>query len=162
MSSDRADADPRIDEVSVRIKAVPERLWDLVSDVTRMGQWSPECFRCIWLSPRRSVVPGARFVGFNRRGPMVWATLNRVEQAERGRAFSFRTTTNGTLWSYRMEPAGRGETLLIERRDTSKMRRWITKPFNNLFLGGDAGRPEEMRSGMRETLERIKVVAEKG
>jgi len=148
-----------LDEVSLRIDATPEMVWDLISDMTRMGQWSPECFRCVWLG--RSRGPGARFIGFNRRGPVVWATANKVEEAERGKVFSFRTTTNGTVWRYLLEPADKG-TIVTEQRDTSGKRAWISDPFAAVLLGGRASHAEELRSGMRQTLERIKTAAEQG
>ena len=31
------------DEVTIEIAATPETVYDLVSDITRMGEWSPEC-----------------------------------------------------------------------------------------------------------------------
>ncbi|MQA13303.1 MAG: hypothetical protein GEV09_03775 [Pseudonocardiaceae bacterium] len=33
---------PTRDEVTVQLAAAPERVWELVSDITRMGEWSPE------------------------------------------------------------------------------------------------------------------------
>ncbi len=27
----------------------PERVYALLADVTRMGEWSPECVRCQWM-----------------------------------------------------------------------------------------------------------------
>jgi hypothetical protein len=42
----------------------PEDLYDMVSDVTRMGEWSPVCTACWWddgLGPQ----PGAWFTGRN-------------------------------------------------------------------------------------------------
>ncbi len=148
-----------MDEVSIFIQAAPERVWELVSDVRRMGEWSPECFRCMWLGRRRGPVPGARFVGFNRRGFVCWPTLNRVEQAERGRSFLFLTTTSGVRWGYRMEPVDDG-TELVEHRDTSHSKRWVVKPFAELLLGGEDRHADELRAGMRQTLERIKAAAE--
>jgi hypothetical protein len=36
-------------EARLRIDAAPERVYDLVSDITRMGEWSPENLCGHWL-----------------------------------------------------------------------------------------------------------------
>ncbi|MEV0756478.1 NAD(P)-binding domain-containing protein [Streptosporangium sp. NPDC050280] len=148
------------EEVSIWIDADPHVVWDLISDVTRMGQWSPECRRCFWIGGRRGV--GARFVGINRRGWVTWVTTNEVEQAEPGKSFAFRTATNGVRWSYRLEQDG-GGTLLTERWDVSGQsagQRKRTASFANLALGGYEGHTEELRDGIHKTLERVKAAAE--
>ncbi|MET9350276.1 SRPBCC family protein [Streptomyces termitum] len=149
------------EEVTVRIAASPETVWDLVSDVTRMGDWSPECRRCAWRGEERGV--GARFTGHNRRGRVRWVTSNTVEEWERGRAFAFRTTTNGVRWGYRMEPDGAGGTLLTERWDVTGQntgQRKRTASFAKMMLGGYENHTEELRQGIHTTLERIKAAAE--
>ena len=37
------------DEVSVWMNASPQQVWALVSDVTRIGEFSPETFEAEWL-----------------------------------------------------------------------------------------------------------------
>jgi uncharacterized protein YndB with AHSA1/START domain len=50
-------------QVSVEIAAPPDAVYDLIADVTRMGEWSPECVRCRWLDGAQEARPGARFRG---------------------------------------------------------------------------------------------------
>ena len=153
-------ADYHPEEVSIRIDADPETVWALISDVSRMGQWSPECRRCIWRGSKRDV--GARFIGINRRGKVVWVTSNEVEKSEPGVSFAFRTTTNGVRWSYRLEADGAG-TLLTERWDVSGQsegQRKRTASFAQMMLGGYENHTEELRAGMLTTLQRIKDAAE--
>ncbi|MEU9860950.1 NAD(P)-binding domain-containing protein [Streptomyces sp. NPDC047971] len=154
-------ADYRPEEVSIRIDASPEVVWDLISDVTRMGEWSPECRRCRWRGDKRGV--GAKFIGVNRRGWVAWITSNTVEQWERGRSFAFHTTTNGVRWGYRLERDGQGGTLVTEVWDVSGQstgQRKRTASFANSMLGGYENHTEELREGMRMTLERVKAAAE--
>lgn len=33
-----------IGQVQIHIEAPPEKIYTLVSDVARMGEWSPECY----------------------------------------------------------------------------------------------------------------------
>jgi dimethylaniline monooxygenase (N-oxide forming) len=154
----RADAD----RVSVTIAAPADAVWDLVADVTRMGEWSPECYRCRWIGARREPVVGARFVGFNRRGWARWFTTNEVVAAERGHEFAFRTQGTNVRWGYRFTPAADGAgTVLTETRDLSGGRAWLVRLFGP-FVGGADRHADELRAGMRRTLERVKATAEAG
>jgi uncharacterized protein YndB with AHSA1/START domain len=150
---------PPADEVTVHVAASPEDVWDMVSDVTRMGEWSPECFRCRWYGSPKGPEAGARFVGFNRASWRIWATPNVVVEAERGRIFSWRTLANGNIWAYRMEPDGEG-ALVTESRQLPAKRPWYGKLLLDMFFGGTAKHDTRMREGMRQTLERLKAVAE--
>ena len=40
------------DSVTVHMDAAPEAVWDLVSDVTKIGRYSPETFEAEWLDGR--------------------------------------------------------------------------------------------------------------
>jgi hypothetical protein len=155
-------ADPAVDRVSVTVAAPADAVWDLVADVTRMGEWSPECYRCRWIGDRREPVVGARFIGFNRRGWARWFTTNEVVAADRGREFAFRTQGTNVRWGYRFTPAPDGAgTVLTETRDLSGGRVWLVRLFGP-FVGGVDRHADELRAGMRRTLERIKATAEAG
>jgi hypothetical protein len=151
--------------VSIVIDASAEQIWDMVSDVTRMGEWSPECFRCFWLGRRKGPEVGARFVGFNRAGWRVWATPNVVVAAERGRTFAWRTIGNGNVWSYQMEAVegatgSTAATRVTESRHLPARRPALAKLLLQVFFGGTDRHDERMRKGMRRTLERLKTAAE--
>lgn len=146
-------------EASTHVGAPPEAVWDLVADVTRMGEWSPECYRCRWIGRERRPVPGARFMGFNRRGWARWFTTNVVEEAERGKVFAFRTRENGARWTFRMEPEGDG-TRLTETRHLTKGHTLVTRAAS-VFLGGHRKHDRELAEGMQQTVERIRAAAER-
>jgi uncharacterized protein YndB with AHSA1/START domain len=65
-------------EATVLITAPPEAVWAVVSDVTRVGEWSGECQGCAWVGGADRPRPGARFRGRNRRGGFRWTRLNEV------------------------------------------------------------------------------------
>jgi uncharacterized protein YndB with AHSA1/START domain len=154
---------PAADEVSVHIDRSPEQVWDMVSDVTRMGEWSPECFRCRWVGSPKGPEVGARFVGFNRAGWRIWATPNVVVEADRGRIFAWRTVINGTIWSYRMEAAEDGHGALVtESRQLPAKRPWYAKLLLDVFFGGTVKHDARMRQGVRQTVDRLKAAAEGG
>lgn len=148
------------DTVSLHVDASPEALYAIVSDISRMGELSPECTGGRWVGKAKGPAVGAKFLGFNRRGWVRWATLNKVVEAEPGRAFAFETGGSGTRWSYRFEPAG-GGTTVTESRAAFKSRPASAKAVTNLLLGGADEHDDEMRVGMVATLERLKALAER-
>jgi uncharacterized protein YndB with AHSA1/START domain len=157
-----ADAhDPRqsADEVSLRIDAPPERIYEIVTDIRNMGRLSPECTGGRWLGSAAGPVVGSRFKGSNRRGWVRWSTVNEVVAAEPAREFAFETQQSGMRWTYRIEPDGEG-SVVTERRERYKARTGIATVFTKLALGGVEEHDDELRAGMRATLERLKAVAE--
>src|SRR5690349_1644556 len=101
---------------SIEIAAPPRLVYDLIADVTRMGEWSPECYRCKWLDGAREAAPGAWFRGYNRRAGVRWERSAVVDTAQRGRQFAFttvndRTGRRETHWQYTMEPSAAGTVL---------------------------------------------------
>src|SRR6266704_326826 len=94
-------------EASVHVDAPPEKVYELVTDVGRMGEWSPECRHCEWLDGATGPTVGAHFKGSNKNGIFRWSTKPRVLVADEGREFSFATDIRGkdfTKWTYRFEP----------------------------------------------------------
>ena len=163
-------------EVSIHIEAPPERVWRLVTDVARMGEWSPVTYRCEWIDGASGASVGARFMGYNRMPPVRWWTLCEVVALEPFRLFEFRTIDGTfslgsrgremTRWRYRLEPEGGGTRLSesYEVRFVPALLR-IPERVARLVPAGRRvidERRERTRQGMRETLRRIKVAAEAG
>src|ERR1700752_2777029 len=73
---------------SIDIGAAPELVYDLVSDITRMGEWSPECTGGRWLGGATGPAVGARFKGTNKKR-LAWSTKSKVVVAQPGRCFTF-------------------------------------------------------------------------
>jgi hypothetical protein len=147
------------DSVSLDVGAPPERLYEIVSDVTQMGRLSPECTGGRWIGREERPVVGARFLGFNRRGIIWWFTVNRVVAADPGREFAFETSTSGARWRYRFEPAA-GGTTVTESRELMDPRPLSARLFTRLFLGGVDEHDDELREGMATSLGRLKALAE--
>src|SRR5437879_9959098 len=99
--------------VSVHMAASPEVVWELVSDVTRIGEFSPETFEAVWLGGATGPETGARFKGHVKRngvGPTYW-TVCEVTDCVPGEHFEFAVVMNGqTLnrWSYRLKKVDGG------------------------------------------------------
>ncbi|MCC6226124.1 MAG: SRPBCC family protein [Microthrixaceae bacterium] len=149
------------DEVSERIEASPEVLYELVSDLPRMGRFSPENRGGRWIGSPRGPVVDARFLGLNRRGLVAWATISKVVVADPGREFAFEVPSSGAKWTYRFEADGES-TLVTECRESFRKRPLVARLFAGGLLGGIGAHDHEMREGMAATLERLKAVAEAG
>ena len=68
--------------VAVTVDAGIDEVWDVVRDVTRVGEWSHECVGAAWRSDVTSAVPGARFRGRNRAGIIRWGRVCEILSAE--------------------------------------------------------------------------------
>ena len=101
---------------SVEIDAPPERVWDVVGDVTRMPEWSPELRRL--RRPRAGPVRvGSTLLGPQPARPRSpGRPSSTVTRLEPGRAVAWRTRESGATWTYELEDAG-GGTRLTGRRD---------------------------------------------
>lgn len=103
-------------EASIEISATPEAVYDLVSNVTRMGEWSPENTGADWVDGGTGKA-GDWFEGHNKIGEREWTRACEVARAERGVDFTFvvgGVEDNCTWWSYEMEATDSG-TRLTER-----------------------------------------------
>lgn len=156
--------EPLRGEERIAVRAPADRVWALLADVTRMGDWSPECRRAEWLGGATAAVSGARFLGRSRIGPYRWARTCAIVTAEPERELSFATLTkhgqHQTVWRYRLEP-GEGGTVLAESFDVVGP----VDPLARMMLATRSGRRlrlRQVRRGMRHTLERIKAAAEAG
>jgi len=147
------------DAVSLRIAAPPERIYAIVTDIVQMGRLSPECTGGRWLGGATGPAVGAKFKGTNKRGVARWSTTNKVVAAEPGREFAFETQQSGVRWTYRFGPDGDG-TIVTEQRERFKDRTLLASVFTRFALGGIEDHDDELRAGMRATLERLKAVAE--
>src|SRR3982751_5345347 len=102
-------------DASIEIAAPPDLVYDVISDVTRMGERSPECYRCEWLDGATGPEVGARFRGHNRLGLLRWTTTCTVTTADRGREFAFTVMSHHgreeTRWRYAIDAEGDGTRL---------------------------------------------------
>ena len=145
---------------SVVVAATPEELYDLVSDVTRTGEWSPVCRAC-WWDEGASAQPGAWFTGRNEVPGRTWATRGQVQVADRGREFAWLVGGRLVRWAFTMAPV-EGGTLLTES--------WEFLPAGLEFFAENYGeaaqaqiadRTRSALAGIPATLAAIKAIAER-
>jgi hypothetical protein len=148
-------------QASTHVDASPTVLYDVVSDVRRMGEWSPECRRCEWIDGATGPAVGARFKGSNRRGVARWSTKPRVVAADPGREFAFVIGHLGrdmTRWSYQFESTSEA-TNVTESFEMLRDMPWYFR-FTNRLLMGVKDRQADLETNMAETLRRLKTAVE--
>jgi Polyketide cyclase / dehydrase and lipid transport len=147
------------DSAETVVNAAPARMYELVSDLPRMGEWSPECQRVEWEGGASGPAAGATFVGHNKGGPrglMKWSRRGRVLVADPGREFSFVTEEGGresTIWRYLFEAVD-GGTRVTESYEVKRIPVWAR------IVDVPTNRARELSEGMEHTLSRLKTTAE--
>ncbi|MGF1598883.1 MAG: SRPBCC family protein [Acidimicrobiales bacterium] len=143
-------------EESVEIDATAEDVYDTVSDLTRMGEWSPENRGGQWLDGGAGAV-GDRFEGHNRVGEREWSVVAQVTRADRGSEFQFVTgdpASPHVRLTYRM--TGSSPTVLTEIWDVEQ----LPPTLATLDAERLAARARAVRDGMVATVAAIRSTLE--
>lgn len=143
-------------QARIDIDAPPEAVWALVSDLSLMPKWSPQCKLMKVFGPLR---PGARTVNVNRRNYLFWPTTSRITEVVPERKLAFRVNENNTVWSYELEPTATG-TRLTESRHAENGVKPVSNLLVNTVMGGVPNFEVELVDGMNASLSRIKAAAE--
>jgi uncharacterized protein YndB with AHSA1/START domain len=143
-------------KAEIEINAPVAKVWSLVSDLSRMPQWSPQCRIMRALGPIR---PGTRTINLNRRGLLFWPTTSVITEVIPERKFAFRIPINTSVWSYELEPTATG-TRLIETRHAENGVTAVSTAVTKAALGGVDSFEQELLEGMSQGLARIKAAAE--
>lgn len=92
------------------VDAAPALVYELVSEVSGIGRWSPEADD-VAFDQDAGPWTGAWFSGRNRRDGKVWTTRSQIVRADPGTAFGFVVggADNGIVhWEWTFTPQGRG------------------------------------------------------
>lgn len=145
-------------EHGIGIAAPPQQVWERVSDVRRMPEWSPHVVSSR-LRADHDLGLGAQFTNLNRIGELEWTTHGEIVRFDPPREIAFRIAENWVIWSFTVE-AVPGGTRLTQRRQTPDGISDYSLDLTDRHLGGQAAFTELLRDGMRKTLDRIKAAAE--
>jgi hypothetical protein len=152
------------DSVERYIEALPETVYDIVSDVTRTPEYSPDIVKVTWIGGPSGPAVGVRFKAINSagRGPD-WPNKPVIVTADRGREFAFARTEpfvgTGTVeWRYRFIPEGSGTRVVESYTVTKKLT--IIGWFIIGTLYGLTDRRTDMRQSMTVSLDKLATIAE--
>ena len=144
-------------QAQIDIDAPVDKVWTLVSDLSRMPKWSPQCRVMKALGPVRQ---GTKTINLNRRGRMFWPTTSVVTEVIPEKKIAFRVNQNNTVWSYELESTDSG-TRLVETRHAENGTTAFSNMSINALMGGVPSFERELVEGMNATLSRIKAAAER-
>lgn len=155
---------PDVVEVERTIAAAPQHLYELVSDLTRMGEFSPENRGGRWVGGATGPVVGARFRGRNRIRWRRWSTTCTVTEATPAEAFAFRVKA-GPLdvaeWSFRLRPADESGSSTVVTQTYQDRRGTVMTTIGRLVTSVK-DRATHNRAAMTQTLAGLAANAERG
>ncbi len=147
-------------EVTERIDAAPERVWQLVGNPVELSDLTAECVAMTWVGDSSGPAVGARFRGRNRSGWRRWSTTCTIVGYEAGSEIAW-DVTFGPLrvarWGYRIDPDGPAGTTI--REQFQDHRGWALRVSGPL-VRGTRDTDGHNRTNMAATLARIKARAE--
>jgi uncharacterized protein YndB with AHSA1/START domain len=144
---------------SIAIAAPAERVWSMISDVTRMPEWSPEQAATRWVGGATGPALGARFRGTNRNGWRRWSTSCKVTEFDPQRKFTFAVSSYGlpvSDWSYELTSTADGCTVTESTTD----RRGVLIRVGGGVVTGVYDRATHNLAGIKTTLAALKSAAE--
>ena len=150
-------ADPVL-QAELDIDAPPEKVWALVSDLSLMPRWSPQCRLMKTFGPLRA---GAKTFNLNRRNLMFWPTTCQLTEVVPEQKLAFRVNGNNTVWSYELEPTATGTRVDRDRARRRTASTPVVEPrAGQRCLAACRASNENWSTGMNTSLRRIKAAAE--
>lgn len=147
--------------LEVEVDATVQQVWEVVSDVTRIGEWSHECRSARWLGSCDGPVPGVLFRGRNRAGWARWSRTSQIVVVDPPRELVWRTVPtrlfpDSTEWRIRLEPRGGGT--LITQSFSVRRAPWLLDRLYAWLIPAHQDRDERLV----EDLTRIGAAARRG
>ena len=140
-------------DTSIDIEASPEAVYAILTDLTRISELSPECYKAEWEGQATEAVAGAQFRGYNDNGGNKWDAGCVVVTADPGKEWSFEVPGDdgrSTLWRYQIEATSDGCR--------------VTESFDSPILDGEffqkINRHKLLLENIDRTLLNLKAVAE--
>lgn len=146
-------------EVSRDIAASPAAVFAAITDITRMGEWSPETHTAEWNEGFDAAAVGARYTGHNRNGDKTWSIEAEIVELVENERFFFDCNSRGFVfskWGYSIEPTDAGSRVTEYWQDLRpEAALEVSKS-----VSGVEDRVTHNRAGMEATLERVAAALE--
>jgi len=150
-------------EVDTYVDAPPQRVWAVVIDLSRMGEWSSENKGGEWVDGEPAL--GRKFRGVNQREDFKWETVSVVTQFDPPRVFEWKVgdpDNASSTWRYDLSPEGDG-TRLRQYTEMGPGPSGLTMAIDRMPDKEEriiSNRCEEHRRNMSATVAGIKAAAE--
>ncbi|MGV0804972.1 SRPBCC family protein [Mycolicibacterium setense] len=146
-------------ERRITIDKEPAAVWDIIRDIRRMPEWSPQVVSVKVREPDGDIRLGSTFTNLNHQGELEWITHGEVVRYAPEREIAFRIAENYTIWSFSISAHG-AATVLTQRRETPDGISQLSLDLTESHLGGQQAFTESLEVGMEQTLNAIKACAE--
>lgn len=147
---------------SIDVNASPADLYNLVTDVTRTGEWSPECKQA-YFSQGNGPQVGSIIHGRNERDGDSWDTESEVVVATPNQEFAWSVADGVAHWGYTLTPTDHGTTTLTEYwRLTPAGIDHFKDEYGEKVDEALAVRKQNAHEGIPVSLAAIKMIAEGG
>ncbi len=146
-------------EVSRDIAASPSAVYAALTDITRMGEWSPETHRAEWNEGHDTAAVGAEYTGHNRNGDKEWSVVAEIVELVPNERFFFDCKVRDFVfskWGYAIEATDTGCRVTEYNQD---LRPEAVKA-GSASVSGVEDRLTHNRAGMEQTLERLAAALE--
>ena len=152
-------------EVEILVDAPPRRVWQLVTDIVLLGEWSPEYNGGEWLDGAAGPALGVQFRGRNSREGREWETTSTVVEADPDTAFAWAVgDPNNAVATWRFDLTAEGQgTRVRQKVQLGPGPSGLTRRIDELPDRRDdiiAARTGEHRRNMQATLQGLKAAAE--
>ena len=145
--------------VSRDIAASPDAVFTALTDITRMGDWSPENYASEWHDGFSRAAVGAMYTGHNRNGDKEWTTESRIVELVPNQRFFFDCLARDFVfakWGYSIEAIDGGSRVTEYWQDL----RPEAALERSKSISGVEDRTAHNRAGMEATLERLAAALE--
>ncbi|MDO9378521.1 MAG: SRPBCC family protein [Nocardioidaceae bacterium] len=145
---------------SIAVAATPESVYDLVSDVTHTGEWSPVCTSCWWDDEAEAGQVGAWFTGRNELPDRTWETRSQVLVADRGREFAWIVGGKFVKWGLTVDSDGAGTRLTESWEFLPEGMAMFEEKYGDRSAVEIDDRTRQAQDGIPRTIAAIKQIAE--
>ena len=140
-------------KTSIDIAASPETVYEILTDLSRISELSPECYKAEWEGDLTEAAVGAKFRGYNDNGGRKWDAGCVVVAADPAKEWSFEVPGDdgrSTVWRYQIEATSHGCR--------------VTESFDSPILDDEffqkINRHKLLLDNIAHTLANLKAVAE--
>ena len=138
---------------SIDIDASPDVVYSILTDLSRISELSPECYKAEWEGDSQGAAVGAKFRGYNDNNGMKWDQACIVVAATPGKEWAFEVPADdgrSTIWRYEIDETGNGCR--------------VTESFDSPLLDGEffqkVNRHKILLDNIARTLANLKSIAE--